>query len=326
MQRLQPPNSFSYSAWKELSSYLLVAIIVFNRRRPGEVQRMELADCKAKAVHSDQSHPELLNMSSDDKSLISKYKMHIIRGKLNRSVSVLLNPAMKRAMSLLISLRDKANVPSGNPYVFGLPSLDPVRWKHLDGSTLIRNFSTKCGVEDPSCLRATVLRKQVATNTAEYGLPETAITDLANHMGHEKAVHKGVYRQATLSRNVVTVAKLLKLAQGASKADESDQEDDGVPDGQMQENEKQQQNLPSTSGMTVLHPPTVALNYPDNLSSISTSRILQSDADSSSNFSCHPSAVSSTGGEWKESQYLLQNLHIAFLFLFIMVTYTTRVK
>ena len=58
----------------------------------------------------------------------------------------------------------------------------------------MRELSAASGVENHHLLRATKLRKHLATKSAAMGLNDKQVNDLASFMGHEKDIHLRFYR------------------------------------------------------------------------------------------------------------------------------------
>ncbi|KAK4886630.1 hypothetical protein RN001_002901 [Aquatica leii] len=118
-------------AVQQLASYTLVSLMVFNRRRPGELERITLSDfanlqsastISALGGHFKENQEEIL--------LANRYKRFEIRGKLNRTVPVLVDFEIEACISLIIKNRVKIGISSTNPYVFACQSGDH-RHKYL---------------------------------------------------------------------------------------------------------------------------------------------------------------------------------------------------
>ncbi|XP_067214681.1 uncharacterized protein [Linepithema humile] len=109
-------NGFSIQAWRILAETTLVSTMIFNRRRAGELERILIEDLKNPAAISKEEVPEL------QKSL-SKYVRITIRGKLARTVPVLLHEDILTSMQMIIKYRKYASVPMENPYVLLVPRL-----------------------------------------------------------------------------------------------------------------------------------------------------------------------------------------------------------
>lgn len=57
-------------------------------------------------------------------------------------------------------------------------------------------------------------------------LSESEVSDVANFMGHADKVHKEIYRQPIISREIVQISKILEAAQGTDDRNDSDNEID----------------------------------------------------------------------------------------------------
>lgn len=65
----------------------------------------------------------LKSLSDSNKKLAGKYRF-CMRGKLNRTVPVLLDNTMVENIHVLLKYRHLAGVPEGNPYVDGIRGTD----------------------------------------------------------------------------------------------------------------------------------------------------------------------------------------------------------
>lgn len=143
-----------------------------------------------------------------------EYVRFLIRGKLGRSVPVLLDCEMKSCIDLLLQYRKEAKVPEGNPYIFALPGYDKKRFKYIRACDLLRTYSIECGASMPLRLRGTKLRKHIATRCITLNLSDPDVTELANYLGHNKNIHMQHYRQSIPQFEIVKMSRLLKIAQG----------------------------------------------------------------------------------------------------------------
>lgn len=97
---------------------------------------------------------------------------------------------------MLLKYREKAAVHESNPYLFALPQvktnskMQMIKFRHLSATFLIREFSIKCGAEHPETLRATQLRKHVATQSVSLNLRDNEISNLQSFLGHSDKIHR----------------------------------------------------------------------------------------------------------------------------------------
>ncbi|XP_044763256.1 uncharacterized protein LOC123320130 isoform X1 [Coccinella septempunctata] len=214
-------TKFSPDSWLALAESTLTSVHVFNRRRAGEIERIFIEDFRSYAQISPY---ELKSLPSDARKLAKTYVRFVIRGKLNRTVPVLLSRELVKCIESIIEHRDEMGVHRENRYVFGIPGFERSRHKYLRACVLMRKFAEASGACFPSSLRGTKLRKHIATNCINLDLSETEVTDVANFMGHSSKIHKEHYRQPIASREILRISRILELAQGGNDS-ESDKED-----------------------------------------------------------------------------------------------------
>lgn len=207
-------NGFSIEAWRILAETTLLSIMIFNRRRAGELERVLIENLENCAAVSQEEALELY------KSL-SQYKRIIIRGKLERTVPVLLHEEILKSVQMIVKYRKEAGVPENNPYIFGTYTQDKKRHKYLRACVLMRKYSILSGAKMPTSLRGTILRKHIATVCMSLDIPEQEVNDLADFMGHHEKIHKSHYRQSIVTKDLA-ISRLLKYAQGDDTTDESD--------------------------------------------------------------------------------------------------------
>ncbi|XP_074550121.1 uncharacterized protein LOC141807806 [Halichoeres trimaculatus] len=197
-------NEQNKSNWLRLAKLTLCEVIVFNRRREGEVSKMSLNDFMLRNTFA--SNPDLdLALSDVEKKLCKYFERVEIRGKRDKKVPVLLSPEMVSSIQLLVNYRRKCEVPDENLYLFGRPEAE----SHLRGSDAIRAMACECGAKDPQTLTSTRLRKQMATMSQVLNLRDNEQDCLADFMGHNIRVHRQYYRLPEGTLQVAKVAKLL---------------------------------------------------------------------------------------------------------------------
>lgn len=190
--------------WLSLAKLTLCEVIVFNRRREGEVSKMSLNDFMLRNTFA--SNPDLdLALTDVEKKLCKYFERVEIKGKRDKKVPVLLSPDMVSSIQTLVSYRRQCDVPDENVYLFGRPEAE----SHLRGSDAIRAIACECGAKDPQTLTSTRLRKQMATMSQVLNLKDNEEDCLAGFMGHNIRVHRQYYRLPEGTLQVAKVAKLL---------------------------------------------------------------------------------------------------------------------
>ncbi|KAL3289322.1 hypothetical protein HHI36_003752 [Cryptolaemus montrouzieri] len=173
---------------------------------------MEILDFRNYQMIDEKTDKDLYEaLSNENKDLAKKYVRVRIMGKLQRTVTVILHKELVQCLELLLKYRQKMEVPENNPYVFGIPSGMKKEITYLRACALMRKYSEECGAVHPERLRATKLRKHIATICINLNLQEE---DLANFMGHHENIHKQIYRQPVMNREILNVSRLLEAAQG----------------------------------------------------------------------------------------------------------------
>ncbi|XP_030856052.1 uncharacterized protein LOC105446919 isoform X3 [Strongylocentrotus purpuratus] len=204
LQEAQYPSGNTYAS---LAQAILADIVMFNRRRSGEVQRLKLDDI-SKAKFGDNNPEIMCCLSQWEQQLCKELTRLEIRGKRGRKVPVLLTKEMSANIKFLSEKRAFAGVKDSNPYLFGIPGCDT----SYRGSDCIRKFAQASGVEHPEYITSTKLRKHVATMSQLISLKENELDVLATFMGHDIRTHRHYYRLPEDTLQTAKVAKLLILA------------------------------------------------------------------------------------------------------------------
>lgn len=170
-------NGFNYNIWLELAKHTLISVLIFNRRRPGELERAQIKDLDSIESISKTNEDMVKKFSEFDKRAAESYKRFSIRGKLARGVPALLHKNMEECVTKILDHRKEAGVHPKNPYIFGLPQIknisgSNISHRHLSATDLMRELSKKCGANNPETLRATQLRKHIATKSVSLNLKD----------------------------------------------------------------------------------------------------------------------------------------------------------
>lgn len=210
--------------WKYLSEVTLAAILVFNRKRSGEVSKIKLRDldkCKQGAENLDMFAESL---SKWEKELCSVLCHLEITGKKGRTVPVLLTEAIVESLNLLKDKRQEAGVLSENEYVF--PVMESRG--HIRGCDVIRKHASLCGASKPEYLRSTRLRKHIATASQVMNLKDNELDLLARFLGHDIRVHREFYRLPEQTLHLAKVSKVLLHMESGAIANLAGKSLDGI--------------------------------------------------------------------------------------------------
>ena len=188
--------------WSNLAKVILAQVILFNRRREGEVSKMRL---EAFITRDNSPFNEDIGeaLTALEKRLCQHFERVEIRGKRGRMVPIILTPTMVQSLELLVEERSLCGI-GENIYLFARPGFET----RLRGSDCIRELAKKCGAEKPEALSSTKLRKQVATLSRVLNLNDTEQDLLADFLGHDIRVHRKFYR---LPEGTLQLAKISKV-------------------------------------------------------------------------------------------------------------------
>jgi hypothetical protein len=135
----------------------LALLIVFNRRRIGDVQFLKIADFQND--HRSNSADFENALTETEKMLTNKYKRVMNSGKGSRAVVILLPKPIEAFIDLLLKNRHKY-ISMDNEYVFATPG-SKIKWGK--GDVAIRSLASKMNLKNPQALTSNKLRKHIAT-------------------------------------------------------------------------------------------------------------------------------------------------------------------
>lgn len=176
--------------YKLLSESLLSIVLIFNKKRIGEVQFLEISAYEKNQSFKNQE--EFLNSLSElEKTMSTSFKRVVVFGKGSKPVPILFTKQMQKYIDLLIKTRRASKiVPEANKYIFANPGSN--RW--MSGSSVIRKLAYKSGAKHPELLTSTKFRKQIATILQLMHFDSDEMEQIARFMGHTEKTHKEFYR------------------------------------------------------------------------------------------------------------------------------------
>ena len=194
----------SSKSYSELCKATMANVILFNRRRGGEISKMPMngfLERDTSALHKDVA----FGLTEFELHLCQHFSRVELRGKRGRKVAVLLSPDMVSAITRLIEKRKDCGVLAENLFLFARPHcLTPYR-----GQDCLRLYASECGAENPELLRSTQLRKHVATLSQILNLKNHELDQVANFLGHDIRVHREYYRLPEATTQLAKISKLL---------------------------------------------------------------------------------------------------------------------
>lgn len=196
-------NPHNASAYNTLLETIYCRVILLNRRRPGELQRM-LLHTYVSSEDKNGTYEEFSEiLSGPEKILLKNLKRVVIKGKRGRGVPVMFSADIQIHIKEILKIRSNFLLKE-NPYLFGKPGYKTP----IYGYKVIAKYAMSCGAKNPEALTCTRLRKHLATLTQLFNLNENEIEQLSSFMGHTPGVHKNSYR---LPDDVYHTAKISKL-------------------------------------------------------------------------------------------------------------------
>ncbi|CAH0563122.1 unnamed protein product [Brassicogethes aeneus] len=188
-------------------------LILLNRRRPGELQRLSLDLYEqAEINHKYEEFEDIISPS--ERILIQKFKRIVIRGKRGRGVPVLFSPDTQEHINILLKYRHNF-IKEQNSYLFANPKTS----QPICGYKVLNKYAVSCGAKNPDAITSTKLRKHLATLTQIFSMSDTDLEQLANFMGHTIGVHKNNYRLPDDVYQTAKISKLLLLMESGGAAE-----------------------------------------------------------------------------------------------------------
>ncbi|CAH0551285.1 unnamed protein product [Brassicogethes aeneus] len=205
-------NQTDIQSFKLLMETAFCRLLLLNRKRVGELQRMKLATYLAVEEKNNQSYEEFTEaITPAEKILLKSFKRVVIRGKRGRGVPVLFSNDMQDHMKLILNVR-KNFIDNTNLFLFATTKSN----EPITGYKVVQKHAKLCGAKNPEALTSTKLRKHLATLTQVFNMSNNDIEQLATFMGHTFNVHSTVYR---LPDDVYQTAKIAKLLLLMEKGD-----------------------------------------------------------------------------------------------------------
>ncbi|XP_069110207.1 uncharacterized protein [Argopecten irradians] len=200
-------KTFTKETWNTLNQVTLARLVLFNRRRGGEAERITLKDYQERQKSGSCLKDIEESLSPMEKALCSTFERVEIRGKRGRIVPVLLTTTLQKSIECLMKYRDAAGVHVDNKYVFprsSFDSLNPIR-----SADCLRRFGREAKLTVPENLTSTQLRKHVATVSQVLNLTKNDLENIAGFLGHDIAVHRSFYRLPQETLQVARMGRLL---------------------------------------------------------------------------------------------------------------------
>ncbi|XP_050516969.1 uncharacterized protein LOC126891734 [Diabrotica virgifera virgifera] len=198
-------NAPHIKAFNNLIESVYCRIILLNRKRSGELQRMSFYTYVNSIGNQKYEEFQKAVSPSEKKKLLSSMKTVAIRGKTGRGVPVLFNPEVQNHIDTLLAVRNEF-VPRDNPYLFA-----PVKSSsHLISYKILGEHAKLSVAKDPTYITSARLRKHLATLSQLLNLSDGEIEQLATFMGYRQN-YRSSYRLPDDIYQTTKIAKLLMV-------------------------------------------------------------------------------------------------------------------
>ena len=206
LQKNQNEGTELTSQWGMLRDIVLTRLILFNRRRQGEVSQLSIEDFQK--IHTAGKEGFVMEgLTKLEQKLCQHFYRLEVRGKRGNTVPILINSETKKWLDMLMVTRTHVVSAPDNKYVFARCHYGSLEYAR--GSDCLREISKECGAKEPELLRSTKLRKQIATMSQVLNLKDNELDVLARFLGHDIRVHREYYRLPDQTLQVAKVTKLL---------------------------------------------------------------------------------------------------------------------
>lgn len=186
-------NTDTENSYKLLVYCTLSSLILFNRRRIGDVQYLKIVDYESERKTSFPDFESTL--SEGEKILTKKYRRIINGGKGSRAVVILVPELLQRFIKVLLKNRHKYIAPD-NQYVFAIPK-SKIQW--AQGDVAIRYLTKKMNLKNGAAISSNKLRKHIATTMQILNMTKSDSKQFFKFMGHTEKTHEEFYEYVFLN-------------------------------------------------------------------------------------------------------------------------------
>ncbi|VEN55612.1 unnamed protein product [Callosobruchus maculatus] len=147
-EALRDTQSLDYNeinqSFNNLVESVYCRVILLNRKRSGELQRMYLHTYTHSSSETQKYEEFTHAVSQPEKILLQSLKRVVIRGKRGRGVPVLFSSDVQEHIKYMLEIRDHF-VPKDNPYLFATAN----SVSHLVGYKILTKHAKRCGAKIP---------------------------------------------------------------------------------------------------------------------------------------------------------------------------------
>lgn len=180
-------NMDDIRSYKLLVQCSLALLILFNRRRIGDVQYLKIRNYMKENKSNLTDFESALTES--EKILTMQYKRIVNSGKGSRQVVILMPKLLENFINTLLDNRYKY-IPQENEYVFAMPQ-SKIKW--CQGDVAIRYLASQMELQHPEAISSNKLRKHIATVAQILHLSKQELAQFSKFMVHTEKTHAEFY-------------------------------------------------------------------------------------------------------------------------------------
>ncbi|XP_043472728.1 uncharacterized protein LOC122505283 [Leptopilina heterotoma] len=196
--------------YKTFVHCVLGLVILFNRRRIGDVQYLKLQNYEKETKSNFTDFRKAL--SDSENALTTRYKRVVNSDKGSRAVVILVPELLQKFIKILLEQRKKY-VPVENEYVFAIPS-SKIQWGQ--GDVAIRFLVKKVDLQFPEAMSSNKFRKQIATVAQILNMSKEDRKQFSKFMGHTEKTHAEFYELPIDIYETAKISKLLMMMETGS--------------------------------------------------------------------------------------------------------------
>ena len=199
----------SVTTYVNLAKLNLAAIILFNRKRSGEVERIRKQTYQKGLSCDEEVDQDIIEgLTEVEKKLVRHTHRVELMGKRGRRVAILLTQDMVKNLNCMIQMREaltRCTNYEEEDYLFARPGNAEFPYR---GHIALSELAREAACDRPDLITSTRLRKHLASMSVVLNIGEVLQDTVAEFMGHDIRVHRQFYR---LPLNVVQKTKVAQI-------------------------------------------------------------------------------------------------------------------
>lgn len=212
-------TKYSDKSYSDLATSTMVLLQIFNARRQGEINHMEIEDYDEQyMLRIQESDKEFKALDPDCQQIVCQYIRLRIPGKRDmRNVGLLIHQNLKTSIDLLLEKRERAGIHKKNPYIFAKKiNLASDNHRTYQAYKELEKYAKNCGAKCPETLKGTAFRRQIAHYGAHSELSGNQLQIVCNFLGHKKSTHQNFYSITGDNEELIQMSTVLTRARAST--------------------------------------------------------------------------------------------------------------